>query len=138
MMETYKEHPESFGPLVRRLRKNLSLSLEATAARAGISPSYLSRLERGIRQPPPGSVIGRLAEALEVTPVVLLLAAGILSPHSVREMGAPPYGVDLTDWNDALARLSADDWQDIQALIQTKLARHRAFLPDDESPKPQT
>ncbi len=125
MMETYADRSESFGALLRRLRKSSSLSLEDLSRKIGISPSYLSRLERGQRQPPPGSVITRMAEALNVPPLPLLVSAGILTRHTLREMGVPPYGIDLIDWGEALDLLSRDDWQEIQALIRTKLDRYR-------------
>ncbi|MCL4521513.1 MAG: helix-turn-helix domain-containing protein [Firmicutes bacterium] len=125
MMDMYADRSESFGSLIRRLRKSHSLSLEDLATQIGISPSYLSRMERGHRQPPPGSLIVRLAEALNVPPLTLLVSAGILNQHTLREMGVPPYGMDLKDWKEAIQRLSSDDWQEIEALIRTKLNRYR-------------
>lgn len=44
------------------------MSLEELAARARLSPSYLSLVERGHRPPPPRGTLGRLLEALEVSP----------------------------------------------------------------------
>ena len=125
MMNTYANRTESFGTLIRRLRKHNALSLEVLARQVGISASYLSRLERGLRQPPPVPLIGRLAEKLKVPPMTLLVAAGLVTSHTLREMGAPPYGVDLADWREALERLSRDDWQEIHALIRAKLAHYR-------------
>ena len=128
-MDTYKDQSEPFGPLIRRLRKGQALSLQVTAANSGISASYLSRLERGHRQPPAVPVLERLAETLKVPPIILLVAAGILNTHTLREMGVPPYGVELKEWREALDRLSVDDWQEIHALIKTKLARRRPPTP---------
>jgi transcriptional regulator with XRE-family HTH domain len=125
MMHSYGERSDSFGMVIRRLRKNQSLSLQSLSEQVGISASYLSRLERDQRPPPPTRVIERMAEALHVAPLGLLVAAGLLTTHTLREMGVPPYGMDLDAWQEALTQLSRDDWQDIDALIRTKLARYR-------------
>jgi transcriptional regulator with XRE-family HTH domain len=125
MKDNYAQRSETFGGLIRRLRKSQSLSLEYLAGQIGISPSYLSRLERGLRPPPPSGIIERLAVALNVAPITLLVSAGIVTSHTLREMGVPPYGFDLKDWREALQCLSRDDWQEIHALIRTKLARYR-------------
>lgn len=40
--------PEAFGEAVRRLRKKVEPSQEKFAARAGISRTYMSEIERGV------------------------------------------------------------------------------------------
>jgi transcriptional regulator with XRE-family HTH domain len=52
-----------------RLRRKLSQ--EALAAKAGLSVSYISMLERGQRMPPLDT-LESLAKALAVTPITLL------------------------------------------------------------------
>ena len=60
-----KKYPE-FGPVLRRLRFEKGLSLEALAERAGmVSHAHLSRLESGRKQPTV-EMLFRLADALEV------------------------------------------------------------------------
>ncbi|WP_428969212.1 helix-turn-helix domain-containing protein [Sphingomonas sp. Xoc002] len=59
------------GVNVRLLRQKQGLSQEELAFRAGMKRSYLSDLERGIRNPSV-SAMGRLAYALEVDPRELL------------------------------------------------------------------
>jgi transcriptional regulator with XRE-family HTH domain len=61
----------SFGRNVRAGRLRAGLSQEELAFRAGMKRSYLSDLERGTRNPTIRA-LGRLAEALEVTPTSLL------------------------------------------------------------------
>ncbi len=56
----------------QRLRKKLSQ--EALAAKAGLSVSYISMLERGERTPPLDT-LELLAKALGVTPTQLLVKA---------------------------------------------------------------
>ena len=69
----------SFGEFLResRVRKaDASFSVRKLAARVGIEPSYLSKIERN-EQPPPGEgTIRRLAEELGEDSDVLLALAG--------------------------------------------------------------
>ncbi len=55
----------------RKIRKDLGLSQEEVAFRAGLKRSYLSDLERGTRNPSVRA-LGRIANALDVTPSRLL------------------------------------------------------------------
>lgn len=59
------------GENVRSLRKELGLSQEELAFQAGMKRSYLSDLERGVRNPSVRA-LGRLAEAMSVSPGSLL------------------------------------------------------------------
>lgn len=63
------------GKALKLCRSARDLSLEIVAERAGISTSYLSRLENDKREPTL-AMIGKVADALEVpVPVVVFLAA---------------------------------------------------------------
>ena len=55
----------AFGSHLRALRKNSGLSQEETADRAGIHVTYLSGVERGLRNPSIKNV-RRLADALGI------------------------------------------------------------------------
>ncbi|EIE97351.1 helix-turn-helix domain-containing protein [Saccharomonospora glauca] len=59
------EHP---GANLRRIRRARGRSLDVVAGLAGISPSYLSRLERGQRALDRRSLVAALARALDVAP----------------------------------------------------------------------
>lgn len=61
-----------FGLNVRRHRKLKGMTQEELAAAAEMERSYVSDLERGTRNPSIAA-LGRIAEALEVEPHVLLL-----------------------------------------------------------------
>ncbi len=63
------------GRNVRTLRAARKLSQEQLALDAGMKRSYLSELERGLRNPSVRA-LGRLAAALEVEPSVLIAAPG--------------------------------------------------------------
>lgn len=69
-----------FGANVRKARKAAGVSQERLALDAGVARSYMSDLERGIRNPTV-EVIGRLALALNVRAAILV--EGI--PERLRE-----------------------------------------------------
>jgi transcriptional regulator with XRE-family HTH domain len=60
-----------FAGNVRRLRSKKGLSQKVLADTVGISVSYVSMLERGLRSPPL-ETIEKMARALKVSPAVLL------------------------------------------------------------------
>ena len=71
LMETRKEILSSFGKRLQNLRTDLNLSQEKLAEIAGFDRTYISLLERGIRNPSLVNVF-RLAKALNVSPDKLL------------------------------------------------------------------
>ena len=75
---------ETFGEYVRARRERLrasdaAFSLRRVAARIGVEPSYLSRVERGEEAPPSEARVRALAETLGDDPDVLLALAGKVS-----------------------------------------------------------
>jgi DNA-binding XRE family transcriptional regulator len=61
------------GDRLRELRHRRGATLGEIARRAGVSPQYLSEVERGIKEPS-SQMIAAIARALEVTLVDLTLA----------------------------------------------------------------
>ena len=73
-----------FGTFVRARREELrkkdrEFSVRKVAARIGVEPSYLSKVERGDQPPPSEAKIVALAEVLDVDADVLLAMAGKVS-----------------------------------------------------------
>ncbi len=73
-----------FGAYVRERREALraddpAFSVRQVAARIGVQPSYLSKVERDQVPPPSEETIVRLADALGEDPDVLLALAGKVS-----------------------------------------------------------
>jgi DNA-binding Xre family transcriptional regulator len=60
------------GEKLRRLRRGKAMNQEVLAAKAGISPSTVVEIENGKRKNPHPGTLGKLAEALEVSPADLL------------------------------------------------------------------
>lgn len=70
------------GKQIRKLRKNGGLSIEALAHAAGLTPSYLSNVERGT-QNPSLVVLSKIARALHV-PLTRLVDVENPSPAAMR------------------------------------------------------
>ena len=75
----------TFGDYVRQRRESLRgggdprFSVRQVAARIGVEPSYLSKVERGEQAPPSEETILALARELDEDPDVLLALAGKVS-----------------------------------------------------------
>jgi transcriptional regulator with XRE-family HTH domain len=73
-----------FGPFIRQRREarrqtDAAYSVRQVAARVGVEPSYLSKVERGAEPPPSEPRIRALAADLGEDPDVLLALAGKVS-----------------------------------------------------------
>src|SRR5262245_48433479 len=80
---------EDFAILLRRLRDRAGLSCNELARAVAVDPSYISRLERGEREPPRRPVVERLASALQLDlddQDCLLVSAGY-APATVAVLG---------------------------------------------------
>src|SRR5918995_2695908 len=64
---------DALGDQLRRIRHDRGERLADTAQRAGVSPQYLSEMERGLKEPS-SEMIAAVAGALEVTLVELTAA----------------------------------------------------------------
>jgi len=74
----------AFGKFIRRKRESLfdadpSYSVRRVAARIGVEPSFLSKVERRLEPPPSETKIIALAKVLGEDPDVLLALAGKVS-----------------------------------------------------------
>jgi len=65
-----------FGSRLRMLRLRRRLSIRRTAALARVTPSYLSRIERGRLPPPSREMTARLARVLQTDPEALIALTG--------------------------------------------------------------
>ena len=70
---------DDFGAYLRRLRLEQRLSLREVQERAGVSNSYLTLIERGLRKPPGADILKKLAPVYNVPARDLLKAAGYLA-----------------------------------------------------------
>ncbi|MGN8551548.1 UNVERIFIED_CONTAM: helix-turn-helix domain-containing protein [Microbacterium sp. SLM126] len=79
---------DALGDQLRRLRHDRGERLADTAERAGVSPQYLSEIERGLKEPS-SEMIAAVAGALDVTLVELTAAvADELRDHAATHAAA--------------------------------------------------
>ena len=87
---TQAEESDDFGALLHRFRRVADLSQRALAAKVGVHSSYISRMERGEREPPDRKLVLKIIETLHLDERrgdELLLSAGY-APLS-RTEGSP-------------------------------------------------
>lgn len=85
----------TFGETVRTLREAQNLGLRETATMVGISPAYLSRIERGKESPPRPEIIKGLAKVLAADPDVLFRLSSSTDPEVTDYLHEQPEVVDL-------------------------------------------
>jgi len=68
------------GDYIRSRRRERGLSLRSLAFKSGISPPYLSAVERNKIGPPSVRLLTRIAEVLGINPDTLIIMAGKLPP----------------------------------------------------------
>lgn len=72
---------KDFGETIRELRTAQDLGLRETAGIVGISPAYLSRIERGKETPPRPEIIKKLAKLLAADPDTLFRLSSSTDPE---------------------------------------------------------
>ncbi len=87
------ELTRAVGENIKRIRKSKKLSMERTAAIAGVSRSMLGQIERGEANPSV-AVVGKLALALKVPAQVLLENDAFEPLELVRELDTKPARLD--------------------------------------------
>jgi transcriptional regulator with XRE-family HTH domain len=66
-----KTIPKAFGEVLRECRKKLGISQENLALKSDLDRTYISLLERGLRQPTLETLF-RLATVLEIAPTTMI------------------------------------------------------------------
>lgn len=72
---------ERFGRTLRSEREGAKLSLRAFAQMIGVSPAYLSKVERGIEKPPTKERVIEIAKQLDMNEDLFLMEAGHLPDY---------------------------------------------------------
>ena len=86
---------KNFGDTIRELRTAQDLGLRETAGKIGISPAYLSRIERGKEKPPKPEVIKALAKKLAADPDVLFRLSSSTDPEVSDFLNDQPVVMEL-------------------------------------------
>jgi len=98
---------KNFGTLVRREREAKEIGLREMAKKIGISPTYLSKIERGDFDPPAEDKVRRIAEIIGHDPDKLLALAGRVASDLTEIIRRRPR--EMADFLRAAKGLSAED-----------------------------
>ncbi|WP_151259624.1 helix-turn-helix domain-containing protein [Paenibacillus polymyxa] len=77
--------PKELGSFVKKMREIMQLSLRDVYEKTGISPSQLSKIERGLVKNPSDETLNKLAYALNVDRYELFFFAGKVYPDMEKE-----------------------------------------------------
>jgi transcriptional regulator with XRE-family HTH domain len=86
---------KNFGETIRDLRVAQDLGLRETAIKIGISPAYLSRIERSKESPPRPEIIKAIAKELAADPDVLFRLSSSTDPELVDFLHSQPEALNL-------------------------------------------
>jgi transcriptional regulator with XRE-family HTH domain len=81
---------KGFGETIREMREAQALGLRAAAERLGISPAYLSRIERGKERPPKPELVKKIARLLGGDADLLFRLADSTDPDIAEYMNLVP------------------------------------------------
>lgn len=98
---------QSFGAVVRREREAKEIGLREMANRIGVSPTYLSKIERGDFDPPAEDKVRRIAEIIGRDADELLALAGRVASDLTDIIRQRPR--EMADFLRAAKGLTADD-----------------------------
>lgn len=73
-----KADKKEIGRYLAQLRKSRRLSARQLAKQSGVSQAYISQIERGVYNNPQPDILEKLAKALDVSQMELLIQAGIV------------------------------------------------------------
>lgn len=80
-----KADKKEIGRYLAQLRKSRGLSARQLAKQSGVSQAYISQIERGVYNNPQPDILEKLAKALNVSQMELLIQAGIVRENKELE-----------------------------------------------------
>jgi len=107
----------TFGDTLRELRVAQKLGLREMAGIVGISPAYLSRIERGKESPPSAEVIKTMARVLAVDPDILFRLSSSTDPDIEDFLRSQPEAMKLLRFLHE-SKLTGSDIQRLQVLAE--------------------
>ena len=105
----------SFGGTIREMREAQGMGLRVAANRLGISPAYLSRIERGRERPPKPELVKRMATLLGGDPDLLFRLADSTDPDLAEYIHHTPNVPEFLRTAKAMKLTS----EDFKVLIET-------------------
>jgi transcriptional regulator with XRE-family HTH domain len=107
--EVFLVYEEEFGRLVKKQRRRLGMSARALSQHIGLSPSYISQLERGLIKKPTYEIARKIGDHLDISEDVLLF-----------------FGIQPPD-DDAQSEQVGPEPSDDEILLQLKHDKARLF-----------
>lgn len=120
---------KNFGETIRELRVAQNLGLRETATKVNISPTYLSRIERGKEYPPRPEVIKELAHVLAADPDVLFRLSSSTDPEIVSFLHDQPAVMNLLRYIKE-ADLSDTEIEQLTDKVRVVGANNQAKTPE--------
>src|SRR2546430_2361998 len=114
---------KSFGALVRRERGAKEIGLREMAKKIGVSPTYLSKIERDEFDPPAEDKVRRIAEILGRDPDELLALAGRVAADVTDAILQHAHPREMADFLRAAKGLTAEDLARLVRQAQKQVAR---------------
>lgn len=108
-----------FGETVRVLREAQGLGLRAAAEQLGISPAYLSRIERGREKPPRPELIRKMATTFGGDADLLFRLAESTDPELADYVNSVPALPEFLRTAMA-ARLTSEDFEELAKQIRKR------------------
>ena len=99
-----------FGETIREMREAQAMGLRAAADRLGISPAYLSRIERGKERPPKPELVKRMATLFGGDPDLLFRLAESTDPDLAEYIHLVPNVPDFLRTAKQM-KLTSDDFE---------------------------
>lgn len=114
---------KAFGEAIREMREAQGVGLRVAADRLGISPAYLSRIERGRERPPKPDLVKRMARMLGGDADLLFRLAQSTDPDIAEFLNVVPNVPEFLRTAMAL-RLTSDDFADLIKELKAKRSGH--------------
>lgn len=109
----------TFGETIREMRQAQQLGLRTAADRLGISPAYLSRIERGKERPPKPDLVKRLTTLLGGDPDRLFRLAQSTDPDLAEYVHSVPNVPEFLRTAKAM-KLTPEDFAALIAEVKTR------------------
>ena len=113
---------EKFGAFIRRKREAKEIGLREMAKKIGVSPTYLSKVERDEFSPPAEDKVRKIAVILDLDADELLARAGRVASDLTEIIRRQPHET-ANFLRSTAGRLTADEWR--QLTERTRKGKNR-------------
>jgi len=101
---------QTFGRMLRELRRSRGISQRNLAAKVGVDFSYISKIENDRLPPPAADTIVKICNALEVSPDSLLVLSGKIPKELKEAIGSSPAAMQFIRSAQSMG-LTEEEWK---------------------------